>query len=72
MTGWKTVVFGIAVILLGGLQQFSEALKNCAVDTASHTTVCQMGLPGWAISVIGMVIVVLRAFTTSPIGEKKE
>ncbi len=56
--GWRTFAFGLLVaivpVILAALQQ---------IDWNNS------GLPAWAISLIGVIIMILRYVTTSPIGK---
>lgn len=59
MKGWKTVIFGGLVTILGGLQ---------ATDIA---TIIPPQYTGLAMSVIGLIVMGLRALTTTPVGVAK-
>ncbi len=54
MQGYKTVIFGMAVMLLGILQ-----------STEVTTLVAQY--PGPVMTIVGLITVVLRAITTTPL-----
>jgi len=54
MKGWKTIVFSIATILLGVLQ-----------DAGVTNIIAQH--PGTVTTVIGFLILVLRLITTTPV-----
>lgn len=60
MQGWKTVIFGALLAIVGFLQgvNWESLIPN-------NPTVV-----GWITSAIGVVVVVLRMFTSTPIGQK--
>lgn len=62
MTGWKTLIFGAALALLGFLQ---------GVDWASIIP-NDPDLVGWMTSGVGVAVMVLRFFTKSPVGTKPD
>lgn len=70
MKGWKTLVIMAGVALAGWLEQMTGYLKECQIDPQSHVELCQVGVPGWAVGLIGMLGMVLRFFTTTPVGKK--
>lgn len=61
MTGYRTVLFGAILAVLGVLQGLDWM-----------TLISNPKLAGYVASGIGVVIVVLRAITTGPIGTKPE
>lgn len=60
MQGWKTVIFGAVVALVGFLQgvNWEQIIPN------DPTVV------GWITSGIGVAVVVLRFVTKTPVGQK--
>lgn len=59
LSGWKTLIFGAIISFLGSIQ---------AVDLA---TIIPPQYTGAALAFIGVVVMVLRAMTTTAIGVKK-
>lgn len=62
LTGWKTVIFSVLTAIVGALQGIG------AVDWISLVGEQTSGI---IVSVIGVVGVVLRFLTTTPIGTPK-
>ena len=60
LQGWKTLIFGAVVTILGGLQ---------AADVAQFVPEHWVGV---VMGFIGVVIMILRVLTTTPVGEKTE
>ena len=60
MAGWKTVLFAFAVLILGVLQ-----------STGFNDFLSTAGLQGNGIltSAIGFIVLILRWFTSTPIGK---
>ena len=61
MKGYRTILFAVAVFLLGVLQStgFNDLLVNIGLDGNGMVT-----------TITGIVIAILRYITTSPVGEK--
>lgn len=59
LTGYKTVIVGVALAILGALQGLDWA-----------TLITDPELAGWIVSGIGVVVTVLRLFTSTPVGTK--
>ncbi len=57
MQGWKTLIFGALITLLGGIQ---------AADIA---VIVPEQYQGIVMSVIGVIVMFLRTITTTPIGK---
>ena len=55
MKGFKTAIVSLALVVLGALQGFDWATLISDPQTA-----------GWVVSAIGVVMMVLRAITDSP------
>lgn len=78
MKGFKTILFGLIVVLLGPITEYfkgiQEALGQCATVTtetaASVTEICNAGLPSWAVSAIGGLILLLRLLTSTSVFKK--
>jgi hypothetical protein len=60
LTGWKTALFGLAVAVVG----YAQALDWATLIPNNPTLV------GIVTGTIGVVIVLLRAITKTPIGQK--
>jgi hypothetical protein len=60
MKGYRTLVFSLAVALVGVLQTFDWA------------TVIPPDKAGLALTVVGVVSTVLRFLTTTPVGESQK
>lgn len=60
LTGWKTFIFAIALAVFGALEQF-DFTQFLNEDNA-----------GLVATIIGIVVMILRAITTSPIFKKSE
>lgn len=59
MTGWKTVIVGAAIAAVGFLQGVSW------VDVIPDDPATQ----GWVTTGLGVVMLVLRFLTTTPVGK---
>ena len=70
MKGLRTFAIFALISLAGWVDQFSGILKQCQLDPASNTEICSIGIPGWAVGVIGMLGMGLRFITTTPIFKK--
>lgn len=72
MKGWKTVLFGLLVAIVTPMITYLDGLKDtiaqCGIDPATNAEVC--GLPGWLGVVIGVVVIGLRAVTSTSIFKK--
>lgn len=62
MKGYKSVLFGIALVVLGVLEKFN------ITDFAAYIPDQYEPL---LVSFIGTVVVVLRLLTTTPVGKKE-
>lgn len=60
MKGWKTLAFGWATALLPVALSYVDG-----IDWAATT------VPGWAVSLIGLATIALRAITNTPIGRSR-
>lgn len=60
LTGFKTVIVGVLLAVLGALQ---------GLDWLS--LISDPEIAGWVVSGIGVVMTVLRLFTTTPVAAKK-
>jgi hypothetical protein len=81
--GFKTILFGLFVALLGPAISYFETLKTAletcktvVVDAGTSTApqvaeICTSGLPTWIATVIGGLIIILRFFTTTSVFQKK-
>ena len=58
MTGYRTALFGAILTVLGALQGLDWI-----------TLVSDAKIAGWMASGIGLAVMVLRAITSTPIGE---
>lgn len=58
LQGWRTIMFGAALAVAGFLQ------------TVDWATVIPTGWAGPVVGIIGIAVVVLRSFTTTPVGTK--
>lgn len=71
LKGWKTFLLGALVVvvspLLDYLDSFKETLQNCAISPAGED-ICS--LPWWVGTVLGFVIIGLRAITSTAIFKK--
>ncbi|WP_028995844.1 hypothetical protein [Azonexus hydrophilus] len=56
----KTIIFGFVIMLLGAIQTYLPNLQ-AALDPVTY---------GIATAVVGVLIIVLRFFTTIPVSEK--
>lgn len=71
LSGWKTVILGVSVILLAILQMpaFSQLTGGCIFEAnASQPDTC--AFPPSIIAGIGVLMVFLRFITTSAIFKK--
>ena len=59
MTGYRTLVLGAVLTVLGALQGLNW------VDLVHNPQIA-----GWVVSGIGVVVTILRAVTSTPVGEK--
>lgn len=59
LTGWRTVIVGAALAVAGFLQTFDWA------------TIIPAAWAGPVIGIIGVVMVVLRGLTSTPVGVSK-
>jgi hypothetical protein len=59
LKGWRTVVFGLLVTALGALEMLN------AVDI---TPLLPEGKAGSVMALVGLVTIVLRVITTTPLG----
>ena len=55
LTGWKTFIFGLLV-----------AIAPVAISYFEGVSWLDLGVPSWMVSVIGLVIIGLRAVTSTP------
>lgn len=58
LTGWKTLIFGSLITVLGGIQ---------ATDLA---TIIPAQYTGIALAGIGAIVMFLRTLTSTPVGKK--
>lgn len=59
MKGWRTLIFGAAVAIIGVMEAFD------------WTTVIPEQYQGWALGIIGVVIIWLRKVTNTAIGKSE-
>ena len=68
MAGWKTIVFALALGLLGALQSdaFKDAVGGCIFEFgAAQPDSC--GFPAWVVMAVAGVIGLLRFITKTSI-----
>lgn len=60
LQGWKTLIFGVGVAVVGVLQTFDFS-----------TVISDPKVVGYITTGIGVVVIVLRTLTSTPVGTSK-